>query len=221
MRSDPMQAMAGNRGNDRVTPPKPKPKPVVPMVVIPSLIKPASAEEKAAVAKSLAAVRKALGERNTVKATEQLNLATLEASSPDSLAAIDRMKTLESAVEVFWKAVGEGIKGLKTVDELNYDGKTAVVINAEPTSLSIRVEGESKEYKVEKLPTGLAYHLAERWLREGDPQTKVVLGAFLYVDPKGDHEKARRLWDEAASQGADVAKLLVQLDLDLAGEASK
>ena len=133
--------------------------------MIPSLQKAATADEKAAVAKSLAAVRKALGERNKVKAAEQLNLATLEASSPDSLAAIDRMKTLESALDAFWKAVDQGIKGLKTVDELNYDGMTGVVINAEPGSLSLRIEGQSKEYKVDKLPTGLAYHLAERWLR--------------------------------------------------------
>jgi hypothetical protein len=47
------------------------------------------------------------------------------------------------------------------------------------------------------------------------------LGSFLYVEPKGDHEKARRLWEDAANQGADVAKLLVQLDLDLAGETAK
>ena len=199
-----------------------KPKPVVVMVEIPSLHKPASAEEKAAVAKSLAAVRKALGDRNKVKAAEQMNLAMLEASSPESLQAIDRMKTLESALEFFWKAVGNSLKDLKPVDELTYDGLTAVVINAEPESLSIRVEGQSKEYKVEKLPTGLAYHLAERSLREGDPESKAVLGAFLYVEPKGDHQKARQLWEQAASQGGDVAKLLVQLDLDLsAGETGK
>ena len=43
------------------------------------------------------------------------------------------MKTLESALTAFWKAVGEGIKGLKPVDELTYDGMTAVVINADPS----------------------------------------------------------------------------------------
>ena len=219
--TNPNMQMDGNRGGGRKTPLQAKPKPVAPKVVIPSLNKPASAEEKAAVAKSLAAVRKALGERNTVKAAEQMNLATLEASSPDSLAAIDRMKTLESALDVFWKAVHAGLKSLKPVDGLNYDGLSAVVINVEDDSLSIRVEGQSKEYKVDKLPTGLAYYLAELSLREGDPQTKVLLGAFLYVEPKGDHQKARQLWEDAASQGADVAKLLVQLDLDLAGETGK
>ena len=68
-----------------MTPPA-KPKPVVPKVVIPSLNKPANADEKAAVAKSVGRRRKALGERNTIKAAEQLNLATLDASGPDSLA---------------------------------------------------------------------------------------------------------------------------------------
>ncbi len=217
--------MDGNPNAGRMKPPqvvsKVPPKPVEPLVMIPSLNKPATVDEKVAVAKSLAAVRKALGERNTTKAAEQLNLATLEAASPESLAAIDRMKTLESALDAFWKAVDEGIKGLKPIDELTYDGMTGVVINAEPGSLSLRIEGQSKEYTVNKLPTGLAYHLAERWLREGDPQTKLILGSFLYVEPKGDQQKARQLWEEAANQGADVAKLLVQLDTDLAAEASK
>ncbi|HEX4147456.1 MAG TPA: hypothetical protein VHY20_00650, partial [Pirellulales bacterium] len=61
-------------------------------------IKPLSPEEKATVGKTLVGARAALADRDSPKAEEQLNLAMLEASSAESLAAIERMRTLQEAV---------------------------------------------------------------------------------------------------------------------------
>jgi hypothetical protein len=205
-----------------VEPPKrvqPKRPPVLPQRKAPPpamsvSIKPLSAEEKASVEKSLAGARAALAERNTGKVEEQLNLATLEASSAESLAAINRMRSLEESYQAFWHAVRESVKGLKAVDEIEVDGKKMVVIDADGEHLSVRADGQSRDYKIEKLPTNMALSLAEQWLRQGDPSSNVVLGAFLAVDPKGDRQRARQLWKEAAGQGSEVAKILLQQDAE-------
>ena len=49
-------------------------------------------------------------------------------------------------------------------------------------------DGQVRDYKIEKLPTNMAVHLARQWLRKGDPTSKVVIGTFLAVDPKGDQQ---------------------------------
>jgi hypothetical protein len=177
-------------------------------------IKPRSPEEKAAVGRSLAATRSALAERNFPKVEEQLNLAMLEASSSESLAAIGRMRSLEDAYKEFWHAVRQSCKGLKSVDEVEVDGKKMIVIDADAEHLSVRVDGQSRDYKIEKLPTNMALSLAEQWLHPNNPSSKVVLGAFLAVDPKGDRQEARELWQEAVRQGSEVAKTLLAQDAD-------
>ncbi|HEX3655729.1 MAG TPA: hypothetical protein VHV55_07990 [Pirellulales bacterium] len=177
-------------------------------------IKPRSPEEKAAVGRSLAATRSALAERNFPKVEEQLNLAMLEASSSESLAAIGRMRSLEDAYKEFWHAVRQSCKGLKSVDELEVDGKKMIVIDADTEHLSVRADGQSRDYMIEKLPSNMALSLAEQWLHPNDPSSKVVLGAFLAVDPKGDRQEARELWQEAVRQGSEVAKTLLAQDAD-------
>jgi len=177
-------------------------------------IKPLSHEEKATVGRSLAGARAALAERNPGKVEEQLNLAMLEASSAESMAAINRMRTLQESYQEFWHAVRESIKGLKAVDELEVDGKKMIVIDADTEHLSVRADGQSRDYKIEKLPTNMALSLANQWLRPGDPNSKVVLGAFLAVDPKGNRERARQLWQEAAAGGSEVAKILLTQDAE-------
>lgn len=189
-------------------------KPKQPPTAISISIKPQTPEEKAAVARSLAAARSALAERNRAKVEEQLNLAMLEASSSEGLKTIDRMRTLEESVKEFWHAVAESCKGLKSVDELEIDGKRMVVIDADTEHLSVRADGQVRDYKLEKLPTNMALYLAEQWLQPNDPSSKVVLGAFLAVDPKGDRQQARVLWEEAAGQGSEVAKILLAQDAD-------
>jgi len=177
-------------------------------------IKPLSPEEKAAVDRSLAASRSAMAERNFARVDEQLNLAMLEASSSESLVAIDRMRALDEAYREFWHAVRESCKGLKAVDELEIDGKKMIVIDADAEHLSVRADGQIRDYKIEKLPSAMALSLAEQWLNPNDPNSKVVVGAFLAVDPKGDRQQARQLWQAAAGRGSSIAKTLLAQDAD-------
>jgi len=78
--------------------------------------------------------------------------------------------------------------------------------------LIISVQGRSHKYLLHEIPTALAVELAERWLDKGDKHTPVVIGAFLLADPKGDDQEARRLFEQAADKGADVAPFLKELE---------
>ncbi|HEX4148888.1 MAG TPA: hypothetical protein VHY20_07870, partial [Pirellulales bacterium] len=100
------------------------------------------------------------------------------------------------------------------VDELDIDGKKMIVIDATAEHLSVRADGKVADYKIEKLPTPMAIFLARQWLRKGDPASNVVMGAFLSVDPKGDRNRARKLLEDAAAQGSEVAKKLLAMDAE-------
>jgi hypothetical protein len=217
--SGPMRPM--NDGMpEAMVPKRPAPKvKVQPKPVMPAS-KPATAEEKAAVAESLAAARAALGERNFKKASEQLDLALLEASSTETQTSVQRMQSLDEAVRAFWKAIGQRLAEMKPVDQLSVNGKEMVVVNVEPELFSVRFDGQTVEYSLTKpptakgaLPVDMALWLAQDYLQEGDPNTKILVGAFLAVDPNGDRGRAQQLWQEASSQPGNVAKDLLELDL--------
>ena len=184
-----------------------KAKPAVPPT--PTSIKPQSPEEKAAVGRLLSAARTALAERNWGKADEHLSLAMLQASSAAGLAAVDGMRTLRASVNEFWRAVAESCKGLKPVDELEIGDKRMIVIDSDAEHLSLRADGQVRNYKLEALPAEVALYLAEQWLQPGAHESKVVLGAFLAVDPAGNQQRAQQLWREAADQGSEVAQILL------------
>jgi hypothetical protein len=172
----------------------------------------AKPEEAAAVAKTLASARIAMGDRNLKKADEQLDLATLESASGESLAAVGRMRNLLGKVRGFWNAVHEASGALKAADELVVDGQTVIVVESSKEKLTVRAEGGNRNYTVEKMPAALAKVLAERVLKLDNADSKVLLGAFQAVDPKGDRALARQLWQQATDSGANIAGLIADLD---------
>jgi hypothetical protein len=168
---------------------------------------PASPEEKQAVATTLAAARKALGERKIEDARIQLDLARLEASSGESLKAVERTRLLADAVEQFWNAVREGMKGLKAADEL----KAGPSVESSESKVAVRIDGKNREYAFDKLPRGLARSIAERWLATDDPNSKLIMAAFLAVDPNGDLEQAHKLVQTASNEGAGLEDLKAEI----------
>jgi hypothetical protein len=172
---------------------------------------PASPEEKQAVATTLAAARKALGERKIEDARIQLDLARLEASSGESLKAVERTRLLADAVEQFWNAVREGMKGLKAADELKAGPSVAIVVESSESKVAVRIDGKNREYAFDKLPRGLARSIAERWLATDDPNSKLIMAAFLAVDPNGDLEQAHKLVQTASNEGAGLEDLKAEI----------
>jgi len=172
----------------------------------------ATPKQVAAVKRALTAARAALGKRDLETAKGQLDLATLDAVTPDLGAEVARVQRLEEYIEVFWKAVSETLPKLEVGEEFTVNGVVGSIVEGRADTLVIRVQGRNRKYPLYDIPTTLAVILAKRLLDKADKHTPVVIGAFLLADPKGDDQEARRLFEQAAGKGADVAPLLKELE---------
>jgi hypothetical protein len=171
----------------------------------------ADAPEAEAVGRALKAALTALTNRDLSAAQEKIDEATLEASAPDTLADVARVQALAKYVEGFWNAVRQQLAKLEAGEELQIDGKMAVVVDANESLIVLRRGGKNEEHSFRRLPAKIAVYLARRWLAKGDPGTDVALAAFYLVEKNGDLIEARRLIESAQAAGANVQPLMDEL----------
>lgn len=189
-------------------PPEPAPTEPVPMAPDPA--------EVEAVSTALASAKKALANRNLDLADEQVTLAELSAVSETYVERVAQAQLLVQSVREFWGAVEESVKALKGSEELELDGDIAIVVEVTPDDIIIREKGRNIHYAMRKsaksraFTASLARLLADRWLAKNDPKSKLFVGAFLSVDPKGDREDAKRLLQEAKRGGVEAADVLLK-----------
>jgi hypothetical protein len=209
----PAEKPAGNPTDKPANPSvgEPVPEPSTPPVPADA---PPTAEEIAVVDKAVAAARRAMVRGQVELAQEQLDLVTLEVSSPALLERIERSAELVSMTTEFWKAVQESLKGLAGGDEISINGQTVVIVEINADQMTVRSLGKNRRYKMDEMPANLAFALAERWFKADEPSTPAFLGAWLVVHPQGDKAQARALWAKAAAAGVDMT--LVQPELDAA-----
>ena len=179
---------------------------------------PASDDEKAAVGEALAAARRALAGRNFAEADDQVAQATLAATAPELLAEIDRVQLMAQYLKDFWEAAQQHMAKLGAAETITVDGEELSIIEASEEKIILRVAGKRREYTFEKLPPKLAYWLADNWLDKSNPASLATLGAYHALDAKGDRQKARQLFDEAAAAGFDAGPLLAELDSQSEGK---
>ncbi|HVA47231.1 MAG TPA: hypothetical protein VNH11_12760 [Pirellulales bacterium] len=170
----------------------------------------ANPEEAKAVGDILRSVRAALAARDVARARDLLAEATIEATSRDTLAAVNRVEVLTDYVETFWDAVRKTLPKIE-LEELKIDGKVMNVVEADANHLVVRVEGRNQEYRWPKLPNNIAYHLADRWLTRDDPIRNLVLAAFEIAEPKGDRGNARSLLAAASAAKLNAQPLIDEL----------
>jgi hypothetical protein len=170
----------------------------------------------ASAAQALMAARYFLAHRDLKAAADQLAAAARLPLSAARAAEAERVRMLYQYVEAFWKSVHESGNSLQSGEQitlLNGPGDkqiTVGVVEVTPTELTLRVAGKNETYPYASMKSGLAFGLAERWLKKGDAGTSLALGAFLCVNPTSDRSDARNYWQIAASQGAaDVVQLLM------------
>ena len=173
---------------------------------------PVDPELKKRVIADLAAARKALGERNAKAAKERIAAAEQLATSGEPKQLVEGFKALPKYVDGFWEAVREGTKGLEEAGELKVGNTFVSIVEVGSGQLTIRASGKNHRYPLDELPAGLAVAIAKRWF-DDQPDNKVYLGAFYFVDPRTDAAEAKRLWEEAASAGVNVKGLLALLPI--------
>jgi hypothetical protein len=167
------------------------------------------------VAQALAAARWAMASRDLAAAARYLEAAAVSAEGDEEALEVARVTAVLGYVEEFWNAVAQSVKGLEAGMEFEYDGEPVIVVDNVDNVLSVRIKGESRDFDVEKLPTKLAVAIADHWLKKDDPASKLVVGAFLAVSPKGDREDARALWYQAGLLGLQEEADLVLPELDV------
>ncbi len=165
---------------------------------------------------AIQAARTAMGSRDLAEAKKQLATAKSKAQSPEEAARVTRYATVLSYVEEFWRCIRGCIASLRSSDEIEMGDTRLVVLKSSANSLSLKMGDRDFDYTWDAIPTNLIIALADSRLGK-DPQTKVIYGAFLAVDPVGDVERAAQLWAEAAKSGEKVEQFVPSI-AELAGE---
>lgn len=178
------------------------------------------AKKNDVVTTSLNLARVALSKGDVRSAQAQVEVAR-EAEAPNRMDEIDRLEALAKYTEEFDKAVRGGIKNLEIGGQFAVKDSFVGVVEVQPATIVLRIEGQNKTYPIAGLPAGIAYALAESWLRKEDAATKIILGTYQAMHPRGNRLKARDLWQAAAQGGAKIAaeQLLPELDVPLPVDA--
>ncbi len=165
---------------------------------------------------AIQAARAAMGSRELAEAKRQLATAKAKAQSPDEAAKVTRYETVLGYVEDFWRCIRGCIAALRPTEELDLGKERIVVLKSSADGLTFKIGDREFQYTCDTMPTGFIVALADVRLNK-DPQTKVIYGAFLALDPMGDAERAAQLWTEAAQAGEKVQDLVPPV-AELAGE---
>ncbi len=200
----PQPAQTPEPQDDAAPPGKPKPVPTQPEST-------ATTPRQEALEKALAAARLAMSEHDLGGARRHLKAASAKVETPEHRAEIARLGTLLDHLEAFWDGMGRVVAGLEAAEAIPVGETFVAVVEASPQQLTIKVQGRLRTYRIERIPPRLVQALADMRLAD-DPATRVLLGAYLAVDPQGNPARARQLWEQAARQGIHTSDLLLELD---------
>jgi hypothetical protein len=198
--------------------------PAPPPVPAPTSPAPAPAmtdsQKHEAVTKALSLARIALSQADPRTARSHVETAR-KAGAANRSDEIDRVESLARYTEDFNKAVREQIKGLEIGGQFPVKDDFVGVVEVQPESIVLRIQGQNRTFEIASLPPAIAYALAEIYLRKEDAATKIILGTYQAMHPRGDRAKARELWQAAAAGGAQAVadELLPELDVPLPGAA--
>jgi hypothetical protein len=180
----------------------------------------ANAELTKEQAQLLSEIRAAMAGRDFATAQAKLADAKKTDSPAGFVVQTERLQSLYDYVFDFWKKVDEGGRSLAATQELVIKGQRVAVVEYTQGLLILRVAGQNRRYTPKTMPASVVMTLASRVLKTDSAQNKVYFGAFHAVDAKGDRAEARRLWQEAAQAGVDVAVLLPELEVSSAAVAT-
>ena len=124
---------------------------------------------------------------------------------------VERLATLHEYVVQYHQAIEDGLQGIEG-EELTLNQTTVYVVEANDSAIVLRMLGRNRRFDRNKLPTGFAMAVADRWFDQQAASTKVFKGAFMAVTPRFSDEDVRTIWSKAAAEGADLGDLMLVLD---------
>ena len=96
--------------------------------------------------------------------------------------------------------------------ELTLKQTTVFVVEVNSRTIVLRVLGKNRRIDRGQIPSGLAFALADRWFDQQAASTKVFKGAYMAVTPRFEVAAVKKMWSDAASEGAELADLMKVLD---------
>ncbi|MGI8978283.1 MAG: hypothetical protein ACR2FY_03560 [Pirellulaceae bacterium] len=175
---------------------------------------PAAEKDDEKRATALANIRAAAAGRDLAAVREKLAAAAKLKGKAEYDAELLRLEELGDYLEKFWQAVERGAKTLDGTQELLIGEERVAFVEYENGTLVLRVKGQNRSYTHKTLPAKIALTLSQQVMKPEAAANKVFFGAFLVLDAKGDVELARTMFSEAAAGGADVKRLLPELDAE-------
>ena len=161
----------------------------------------------------LMAARKAMATRDLGGAKRHLQSARENVQTDEETTEFLRVEALVRYSEEFWKGIRESLARLPSglVLDLETDQKAAVV-EAGPDRLILHA-GQTFHWGLNDIPSHVLLAIAKQGFQQ-DATTKVIIGTFLVVDHRGHRQRGRAMWEQAARDGAAVAHLIPELDVD-------
>ena len=164
-----------------------------------------------AFARAVADARMAMSEHDLSRARSHLDRARPDVQNDDERALIERLDTMLDHLSEFWVGARKAIATLKSGDEFTVRDTIVAIVEVGENEVVVRAVGENRRYPLDDLPHRLLMALAEKWFADA-PSSKVLMGAYLAVDPAGDPARARQLWKAASELGIDLEPLMPELE---------
>ena len=175
-----------------------------------------TAADVAALSQALIQTRQSLTSRNFAAATAELEKAKKLPMLPEHQEKYARLEQLAHYAQEFDKFYQEALNSFQGDEEIEASGTRVKVIEVLPEYIALRGRGRTLRYPLNAIPPALAMGIADTRLAD-DEVTLVLKGAFLATHKEAAKDpkvltKARDLWKQAASQGADIQDLPEVLD---------
>ncbi len=174
----------------------------------------AEADRSTTFERAVSDARFSMSQRDLPAARRHLETASAAARTESERDEVARLDELLDYLKQFWNLVRDGMARLQAVEEIQVRGKPVSIVEASRDHLVVRAAGRNLRYRIETLPNSLVMTLAERSLKH-DATSKIVVGAYLAIDQRGDRQAARRLWTEAAKE-VRTDHLLAELGIERA-----
>ncbi len=172
---------------------------------------PISPAKQQALAKAVAGARDAMSRHNLSKARSRFKLAESNAQTEEDKALVEQLDIMLAHLEEFWVGARESIASLKGGDEFTAGGTVIIVVEINQQEVTVRAVGQNRTYPLDDLPYKMVLALSEKWFAD-TPASKVLIGTYLAIEPKGDPTRARQLWDEATGQGIDLDAVMPEFE---------
>ena len=162
------------------------------------------ADQPPPVEQSLAAMRKAMRQRNLAAAKRHFAAAERAGLLHDNELVV-RWSDIFSPWEEFWEAVRNGILACRDGEILRGEGLSAEVVQRADEAITVRGSAETRKqaattYNLRTLPNWMALTLADKRLSE--KTGCLAKAAFFLVDPDGDPRQAAAWCEQARQRGS-------------------